>query len=330
MEAPLRGGAGRGSCQAGARGQAMPLDSQQRALLLGLSAVLLWSTVATAFKLSLEYLAPIQLLAFASVVSLLTLGALLAASGRFAQVFEGSRRDYLRSLALGLINPLLYYIVLFEAYDRLPAQEAQPLNYTWAFALALLAVPLLGQRLSRWDLIGGLIAYAGVWVIATRGDVFSLRFENPTGVALALGSTVLWALFWIYHIRDHRDPLVALFCTFATGVPFVLLTCAFTAGFAVEDWRGIAGAAYVGVFEMGVAFVLWLGALRASTNASRIANLIFLSPLLSLVFIRVFVGETILPSTYVGLLLIVAGLLAQQLLKAQGVSGGEAPPRRGR
>jgi drug/metabolite transporter (DMT)-like permease len=297
------------------------LDSQQRALLLGLSAVLLWSTVATAFKLSLEYLAPLQLLAFSSLVSLLTLGVLLGASGRFGQVFEGSRRDYLRSLALGLINPFLYYVVLFEAYDRLPAQEAQPLNYTWAFTLALLAVPLLRQRLSRWDLIGGLVAYAGVWVIATRGDVLSLRFENPTGVALALGSTVLWALYWIYNTRDHREPLVALFCTFAMGVPFVLLACALTAGFAVEDWRGIAGAAYVGVFEMGVAFALWLGALRASTSTSRIANLIFLSPFLSLVFIRIFVGETILPSTYVGLVLIVTGLLVQQLLKARELRG---------
>ncbi|TVS14052.1 MAG: EamA/RhaT family transporter, partial [Wenzhouxiangella sp.] len=102
----------------------MPLGNEQRALLLALGAVLLWSTAATAFKLSLEYLAPVQLLAWASVVSVLTLGVLLLATGRLAHVLRGSRRDYLRSLALGLINPLAYYLVLFEAYDRLPAQEA--------------------------------------------------------------------------------------------------------------------------------------------------------------------------------------------------------------
>jgi drug/metabolite transporter (DMT)-like permease len=298
----------------------MQPSNEQRAVLFGLGAVLLWSTVATAFKLSLQYLSPVQLLAWASIVSLLTLGVLLLATGRLTDVFRGTRRDYLRSLALGLVNPLCYYLVLFEAYDRLPAQEAQPLNYTWAFTLALLAVPLLGHRLTRADVLGGLVAYAGVWVIATRGEVFGLEFANPAGVALALGSTLLWAVYWIYSTRDKRDPLVALFCNFALGLPFVLLVCALTDGLAIPDWRGLAGAAWVGVFEMGLAFALWLSALRLTRSASRIGNLIFLSPFLSLFFIRAFVGETILPSTWVGLGLIVAGLAAQHWLR---------PPARG-
>ena len=242
-------------------------------------------------------------------------GLLLVATGRLGQVLQGSQRDYLYSLMLGLINPLAYYVVLFEAYDRLPAQEAQPLNYTWAFTLAILAVPLLGQRLTRMDVLGGVIAYAGVWIIATRGQVLALEFANPVGVALALASTVLWALYWIFSTRDHRDPLVALFTNFALALPFVLVACALTAGLAVPDWRGLAGAAYVGVFEMGLAFALWLGAMRLTQSTARISNLIFLSPFLSLFFIRTFVGEDILPSTWIGLGLIVAGLVLQQALR---------------
>ena len=296
----------------------MPIGNDQRALLLALGAVLMWSTVATAFKLSLEHLAPIQLLAWACVASVLTLGLLLLVTGRLPAVLQGSRSDYLRSLGLGVINPLAYYIVLFEAYDRLPAQEAQPLNYTWAFTLALLAVPLLGQRLTRMDIIGGLVAYGGVWTIATRGQVLSAEFANPVGVALALGSTVLWALYWIYSARDRRDPLVALFCNFAMALPLVLLVCAVTTGVSLPDWRGLAGAAYVGVFEMGLAFALWLGAMRLTRSTARISNLIFLSPFLSLFFIRAFVGESILPSTWVGLALIIAGLALQQAFRSRG------------
>lgn len=296
----------------------MPIGNDQRALLLALGAVLMWSTVATAFKLSLEHLAPIQLLAWACVASVLTLGLLLLVTGRLPAVLQGSRSDYLRSLGLGVINPLAYYIVLFEAYDRLPAQEAQPLNYTWAFTLALLAVPLLGQRLTRMDILGGLVAYGGVWTIATRGQVLSAEFANPVGVALALGSTVLWALYWIYSARDRRDPLVALFCNFAMALPLVLLVYAVTTGVSLPDWRGLAGAAYVGVFEMGLAFALWLGAMRLTRSTARISNLIFLSPFLSLFFIRAFVGESILPSTWVGLALIIAGLALQQAFRSRG------------
>jgi drug/metabolite transporter (DMT)-like permease len=64
---------------------------------------------------------------------------------------------------------------------------------------------------------------------------------------------------------------------------------------------------------MGLAFVLWLSALRLTASTARVANLIFLSPFLSLLFIHYLVGEEILPSTLVGLALIMGGLLVQRL-----------------
>ncbi|SEO68373.1 DMT family transporter [Aquisalimonas asiatica] len=298
------------------------MTDETRATLLALGAVLLWSTVASAFKLSLEYMAPIQLLAWATLVSLLTLGTLMVASGQLPDLLRSDRSDWGRSVLLGVCNPFLYYVVLFEAYDRLPAQEAQPLNYTWAFTLALLSIPLLRQRLQRWDVVGGLIAYAGVWVIATRGDVLGTDFANPVGVALALGSTVLWALYWIGSARDRRPPLVALFSNFAVAAPVVVVACWLTTGMALDQWQGLWGAAYVGVFEMGVAFALWLGAMRHTRSVARIGNLIFLSPFLSLVFIRILVGEAIMASTLVGLTLIVTGLVLQQTLRRPSVAPG--------
>ena len=73
------------------------------------------------------------------------------------------------------------------------------------------------------------------------------------------------------------------------------------------------GAAYVGTFEMGVAFVLWLKAMKLTSSTARISNLIFISPLLSLGMIYFVLGEPILPSTLVGLVLILGGLATQQL-----------------
>ena len=124
------------------------MASQRKAILLGLLTVLLWSTVASAFKLSLRYITPVQLLFYASPMSILVLSViLLFREGRINHLWQYSRHQYLQSLGLGLMNPCLYYLVLFGAYDRLPAQEAQPLNYTWALTLTYLSVPLLGHRL---------------------------------------------------------------------------------------------------------------------------------------------------------------------------------------
>ena len=60
---------------------------------------------------------------------------------------------------LGLLNPFLYYLVLFKAYALLPAQQAQPLNYTWAITLSLLAVPLLKQQVRWQEWLALLVSY---------------------------------------------------------------------------------------------------------------------------------------------------------------------------
>lgn len=288
------------------------MTNQKQAMLYGLATVLLWSTVATAFKLALRELAPVEMLLIACTSSVLVIGTILMVQGRWHLVFSLSRRQYAQSFGMGLINPCLYYFVLFGAFDRLPAQEAQPLNYTWALVLAYLSVPFLGQRLRKTDVLAGLVCYAGVVVIATRGAVMSLSFSDPLGVSLAIGSTVIWASYWILATRDTRDPVVGLFLNFLFGLPVIALICGLAEGFKLPGAGTFAAAVYVGVFEMGVAFVLWSYAMKKAENMSRVSNLIFISPFLSLVFIYFILGEEILPSTYIGLVLIVAGLWLQQ------------------
>ena len=210
-----------------------------------------------------------------------------------------------------------YYLILFKAYDLLPAQQAQPLNYTWAIVLSLLAVPLLKQTIRRRQWLALIISYAGVLVISTEGNLLDLHFTSPVGVVLALTSTVIWALYWIFNTRDRRDPVVALFVNFLFCFPFVLGYYLLTSDLRLPPWQGLVGAAYIGLLEMGACFVFWLMAMRLTDNTARLSNLIFLSPFLSLIFIHYLLGEKILISTFVGLILIIAGLLCQRVPKSQ-------------
>lgn len=288
------------------------MADQKKATLYGLATVLLWSTVASAFKLSLRHLSPAGLLLYSSLFSTLTLAIVLALQGRLGHLKAITWRNVLQSALYGFMNPFLYYLILFHAYALLPAQEAQPLNYTWAVALTLLSVPLLGQNLKPRDLAAVLVSYLGVWVISTRGELFSLSFSSPLGVVLALASTLIWASYWIFNTRDERDPVAGLFMNFLFGSAFVLAWCLLTGEDLNVSMPGLLGAAYVGLFEMGLTFVLWLTAMKLATNTSRIANLIFLSPFLSLMLISLLVGEEIYPSTFAGLVLIMGGLLLQR------------------
>jgi drug/metabolite transporter (DMT)-like permease len=290
----------------------MNRSPRRRAYLYALAAVGLWSTVATAFKLSLRHLTPESLLFYASWSSLLLFAGLLWRQGRLGEAMALARR-YPRSVViLGVINPFLYYLSLFHAYDLLPAQEAQAINYSWGVLLALLSAPILGQPLRRRDLIAGVLCYLGVLVIATRGDLFSLHFHSLEGVLFALASTLLWALYWLLNARIEAAPLQLLFLNFLVGT-ILLSLYLFLFGEGVEPLSlpGFAGALYVGLFEMGITFILWLRALKLTDSAARIANLIYLSPFLSLILIHFLVGETIYPSTLVALMLILGGLWTQ-------------------
>lgn len=289
------------------------MNQQRRALLFGLCAVLFWSTVATAFKLSLRSFSPIELLLYSSFFSTLVIGAILCYQGKFYLVFQCSRKEYLLSVFLGLLSPFLYYLILFKAYELLPAQQAQPINYTWAITLSLLSVPLLKQKVRWQQWLALVISYCGVVVISTEGNPFSLHFTDPFGVFLALISTVIWALYWIFNTRDKRDPVVGLFVNFCFSFPFILLYYLVSSDLRVPPIAGLLGAVYVGVFEMGICFVLWLLAMKLTTSTARISNLIFLSPFLSLIFIHYLLGEDILPATFIGLILIVLGLLCQRI-----------------
>lgn len=289
------------------------MKNQQKAYLFGIATVLLWSTVASAFKLSLKYLDHVQLLLYSSIISTLVLSGILIIQGRFKTIFSYSRQQYRQSLKLGFVNPFFYYLVLFKAYDLLPAQVAQPLNYTWALTMAFLSIPLLKQKIGMKEIIAGLICYSGVFIISTHGDLGNLRASNPLGVALALGSTVIWSLYWIYNTKDDRDPVASLLLNFLFGLPFIFIYCLIFSDIRVTSLQGLLGAAYVGLFEMGITFVLWLNALRLSENTAKVGYLIFLSPFLSLIFIHFLVGEDIMKSTLAGLVLIVTGLIIQQI-----------------
>ena len=297
------------------------MSSQHKAYLFALSAVLLWSTVATAFKISLRYLDVFQLLLVASVTATLCLALVVLVTGRIKFLADLDTRDYLRLACLGIMNPFCYYLVLFRAYELLPAQVAQALNYTWAITLMLLSVPILKHRINRFDYIATVICYAGVIVICFSGGQFPAGELSTMGIFLALGSTVIWAFYWLLKTKDHVEPILGLFVSFLFSIPFVAVACWFLSDPISLGVRGILAGVYVGLFEMGFTYILWLAALRLSDATAKVSTLIFLSPFISLVFISRILGEAIAVATIMGLVLIVGGLLVQHFSPQINIRG---------
>lgn len=288
------------------------MKNQRKAYLYALTAVGFWSTVASAFKISLQYMDSLHLLFYATIVSLICLFIILVFQNNIKQITKFTKNDYLNSAVLGFLNPFLYYVILFKAYSLLPAQEAQPLNYTWPIMLALLSVPLLKQKMNVRSIFAIIVSFIGIFIISTRGDILSFRFTNLPGAILAISSSVVWALFWIYNLKDKRDETGKLFLNFVFGFIYILIAMLLFSKIHIPEFKGILGVTYVGLFEMGLTFLFWSRALHLSKTTAMVSNLVFLSPFLSLILIHFIVGETIFPSTVIGLIFIIAGILLQQ------------------
>lgn len=291
------------------------MKDQRKAYLLAMTAILFWSTIGTAFKLSLNYLDPLTLLFYSSLVACIILFIILVIQGKWQFIKKMTIHEIFLSAFLGLLNPFLYYVVLLKAYDLLPAQEAGTLNYFWPIVLVLLSIPILKQKISSWSVVAIFISFSGIILISTHGDLFSLKFSDPLGVILAIGSAVFWASYWIFNLKDQREPVIKLFISFCFGFLFTLITLIFTRGISIPRLEGLYGAIYIGIFEMGVTFLLWLNALKYSSTTAKVSNLIYISPFISLIIIHFVIGEIILFSTVFGLVLIVSGIIMQQYLK---------------
>ncbi len=288
------------------------MGKQKRAYLYASAAVLLWSTIASAFKISFRYIDILPLLFYASIVSSVFLFLYLLFLKKLNLLKALSKKDYLHSALLGFLNPFLYYVILLNAYSILKAQEALTLNFIWPIMLVLLSIPLLHQRIKLRSILAIIISFIGVFIIATEGDILGFSFTSTVGVLLAVSSAVIWALFWIYNVKDKRDEAVGLFLNFAFGSVFIFLSMLFFAKVEIPSLKGILGAAYIGLFEMGITFLIWLKALKLSRTTAHVANLVYLAPFLSLVVISFAVGEKILFSTIIGLIFIIGGIILQK------------------
>ncbi|MHC4567442.1 MAG: EamA family transporter, partial [Planctomycetota bacterium] len=67
------------------------------------------------------------------------------------------------------------------------------------------------------------------------------------------------------------------------------------------------------LFEMGITFLIWLKALKLAKSTASVSSLIYLVPFLAFIVIYFVLDERILPSTVIGAVFIVGGIVFQKL-----------------
>ena len=194
------------------------MKQNNSAIVYASIAVLSWSTVATAFKIALMHLTHFGMLLIASCTALALFITLLTIRKKWHLLISLSGRKWLYYALLGLLNPVGYYLVLFKAYDLLPAQIAQPVNYIWPIMLLILLALFTHHPIPSSKYIGMFISLLGVTLISWGTGYSGKETISYYGLLLALLSALLWAIYWMI---QNKQKVVSLFLSASYLVRFI-------------------------------------------------------------------------------------------------------------
>lgn len=287
------------------------MTAPQRISYLNLAlCILLWASIPVASKKILVEMSNVQMLFWSTIFSFVVLAGVLVIQRKLRLLARYTVADYGWMGLLGFLGAYLYYVLLYGAFALTTAAEGFILAYTWPILVSLLAVMLLGEKLTGRRLLAVAISFFGVLVIVTQGRIISVAFTSLAGDLLALAGAFVFALFSVLGKRARYDQTVRATVYFGVALLAVTATVLLTDGIPAPSAGVWPWLLYNGVLVNGISYVFWFKALE-NGDTFVISNALYLTPFLSLLYVYFWLDEAILPSAVVGLVVIVAGIGVQ-------------------
>jgi len=275
-------------------------------------AVFLWASTAAVGKLVLENLNNLQVLFYASLFASIGLFLIVLFQKKLHLIKKYKTIDYCHFALMGFVGVFLYYIFLYAGLMYAPVQEAFIVNYTWPIWVVIFAIFILKEKFNIKKLIGILLGFIGVYVVATNGDLTNFNIANIKGDLFALAGAITYGLFSVYGKKYNYDKIVSMMFYYLFTFFFISITTIIFSEIPQITLFETIGLVWLGVFCNGLAFISWFLALKHGDTA-KMSNIVFLTPFLSLVYIYFLLDEKILISSVIGLVLIVLGIIVQSL-----------------
>lgn len=272
-------------------------------------SIFIWSTIATVAKLLLGQLSNFQVLFVSCFFAFMFLLIVNIITGDIKKLKEYRFKDFLITTLVGLPGTFLYQLFYYSGTARMPASQAFIVNYLWPIMGVVFAIIILREKLSLRKVIAILMSFLGVVVVTSR-DLAHFDKSIIIGVIFCILGAVSYGAFTALTQLTSYDKkissMIYYFNTFLlTGLWIFITKDTFTLGAL-----SLVGLAYNGIFCLAVGTTCWALALENGKTAN-IANLAYITPFLSLIWISVFLKEQIRYEMLIGLLLIILGIFIQ-------------------
>jgi len=272
--------------------------------------VLIWGLTATVEAVSLRSLSPLQFTMWSTVFGAVGVLFLCSVERTLGNLFSYSAAEHARLFILAMLGYTGYFVLKYTAYVTSPVPQANVLQYTFTIFVVILAVPFLKQPLTLWKAIGVAVGFAGAAVVMTSGTMVRFEAAYLPGYCAALSAGFSFALFSVMFERTGFRRIFPLFYfhAYSAGVLFLVLVA--RGEFALPGgMAGVSGAIYSGFVSNVLGMHFWLTAQNISDDVSVLTGVLYLVPFVSLVCFRFFLDLPIPRHTYMGLSLIVGGMM---------------------
>lgn len=243
-----------------------------------------------------SHIPAVEVVFFRSVISLLMSYVILKAQG--ISVWGNNKPLLIARGASGAVGLILYFMLI----QQIPLATAVTLQFLAPIVTALLGVLLLSEKVKGWQWAFFLLSFAGILVVNgfdTRVSMLHLMM----GILAALGAGMAYTI--IRKLKKSEHPLVIV-------MYFPLVTVPVTGAYSIWHWVMPQGMEWLTLLGIGVLTQFAQYFLTKSfqeDEINKVASLKYLSILYALFFGYVFFDETFNIYTYLGMILVVSGVI---------------------
>lgn len=266
----------------------------------------LWGFNFVVAKVGVGELPPLLLLSLRFALVAVLLAPFLRALG------DAWRPMLVLSVVLGGCHFGLLFIGL-SGVDAGPAAIAIQLTVPFSAALAW---AIYGETMGFLQMLGMLVAFTGVYILA--GEPAST--PSLTHLLMVVAAAFAWAVANILIKKLHRIPPMVMNAWFALLTAPQLLAVSLLVergqaeAIAAAGWRGWGAVVYTALAASIVAYGLWYW-LLAKHDVNRIVPLMLLAPVLAVFLAGVLLGEPITPRILLGGAVTITGVAMIQFLR---------------
>jgi len=282
------------------------MKTQTKALINVLLCVGMWSLIPIVSKLGQSDLDNHQFLFWSSIASLITFIFIIYRENKIQDLAFLSLKKWIYAFFLGLLGTYLYYILLYFGYANAQGLEVLVIQYCWPIFVIILSIFLLNEKLTFIKSISILLGFSGVVLVLSKGNLSEIHLENFTVDGIVLLAAFTAGLFSVLSKRIQVDPTLLVSIYFLSAVIASFISMQILSNWAIPTVSSIIPILVNGILVNGLSYLLWVKALKA-IEASKIAPLVFLSPVLSTILLIVLFNEPFQSFYLIGMALVIVG-----------------------